>query len=199
MDVAEDSDTDFAWLNWIAKDAGDVVDDVRKQWEIRPASFDITFIGNTSIKEIINHKPLRLSTEIGKGDIRHPANVVILCVGFGDEKRIDNVQDRPYWTDLVRPRFKTSGPYKWLVTGSGDGGLIDAISLVIKDFRHNRFTKEVIATFEDSIFKSTLLNIDQEAYHLKSSTTRYRHQRISPMNLYLDLNLKLPDNIKTYF
>jgi hypothetical protein len=69
-------------------------------------------------------------------------DVVIIAVGYGIEKKHSLVPFRSYWhlDTLAQPTIRGSWPRRWLVSGTGDGGLIDAIRLVLFDFDQENIT-----------------------------------------------------------
>jgi hypothetical protein len=65
-------------------------------------------------------------------DVR--ADFAVLAVGFGLEKTLDRVPARSYWlNDSLHQElaFAPPEPRRVLVSGSGDGGLIDALRLCL--------------------------------------------------------------------
>lgn len=62
-------------------------------------------------------------------------DVVIVAVGYGLETEVDGIPFRSYWhlDTLSQPTIRGTWPKRWLVSGTGDGGLIDAIRLSLFD------------------------------------------------------------------
>lgn len=72
---------------------------------------------------------------------------VILAMGFGEEFPCGDAERVAYWkpsgigTAAVEPHSGAS----YLVSGNGDGGLTDILSLLIQDFEHVSFTQDFLS------------------------------------------------------
>jgi hypothetical protein len=88
-------------------------------------------------------------------------DVVIAAVGYGLESELACAPFRSYWNldTLSQATIREPWPRRWLVSGTGDGGLIDAIRLRLSDAsqkelaelltgkcRHSKILKEVKQT-----------------------------------------------------
>lgn len=62
--------------------------------------------------------------------------VVILALGFGEERRLPGIESKSYWENDDLQREGVTGA-RILVSGTGDGGLIDALRVRLKDFRQD--------------------------------------------------------------
>lgn len=86
-------------------------------------------------------------------------DVVIVAVGFGIEKKHPDVLFRSYWhlDTLSQPTIRGPWPRRWLVSGTGDGGLIDAIRLVLFEVDQKNLTNillgKKIDEFDENVFK----------------------------------------------
>jgi hypothetical protein len=88
---------------------------------------------------------------------------VILAVGFGIEAPMEQVPVRSYWAndDLHQmPYGRTCISY--LVSGCGDGGLIDVLRLRLRDFRHDKVLDEIL-THTTKEIEDRLQEIDKNA------------------------------------
>ncbi len=90
---------------------------------------------------------------------------LILAVGFGPERTLDNVPIRTYWENdnLHQAVRMLSAPRTFLVSGCGDGGLIDALRLRLKKFEHQKFVAEVLSKTADKKLKDSLLDLERHA------------------------------------
>lgn len=77
-----------------------------------------------------------------------PADVVIYAVGLG----IETAKNEPYWRNdrLGQTELDYTGSerVRYVVSGIGDGGLIDVFRLTIADFRHERIFSEMFGTVD---------------------------------------------------
>lgn len=171
----EGSDNDDAGLplvNWHASTAKGVVDQIRKGVK--------TFVtGNSCLRIRTGSKISRLyqrSKDIdarrvrvvgNEGDIYDDFHVVIVAVGFGsDAKSVSNIVTPSYWhTDGVEGTGVSRADI--LVSGAGDGGLIDVARACIQNFDHARLLREVMAIAAEAGIVDTLLEIEQLALDAK--------------------------------
>ena len=160
------SATDFPWLNWNAANAEDIVAEVREGWEQARRTYKRLNVEPIDIKQVQPGPPLQL-VDANNIPLHEPFNAIILSVGFGDEAALTNAPERPYWREKINPRSTPhvgKSEVHWFVSGVGDGGLIDALNLVLSDFQHKRFTKEVVEKFDFPGLWERLLKIDNDAY-----------------------------------
>lgn len=87
-------------------------------------------------------------------------DVVIIAVGAGLESKFSDVPFRSYWhlDTLSQPTISGNFPKRWLVSGTGDGGLIDAIRLRLFDTDQKKLTNILLGNEEGkNILKEALL------------------------------------------
>ncbi|WP_052518850.1 FAD-dependent oxidoreductase [Archangium violaceum] len=128
-------------LDWTAALAGDVARQILAQWEPLAQRCGIKVHTHTrGIRPLTgSSSPRHLSwnTErFHQGDF----HAVLLAVGFGLERPLQGAPSRSYWEDDNLDRL-LHGPgrssFHYLVSGTGDGGLVDLLRLRLKDFRHH--------------------------------------------------------------
>lgn len=74
-------------------------------------------------------------------------DVVILAVGFGAEARLRDATASVYWLDDVIEREDPHRPtIRYLVSGTGDGGLTDLLRVRLRHFRHHHL-RELLEDF----------------------------------------------------
>jgi hypothetical protein len=75
-------------------------------------------------------------------------DVIVLTVGFGIETGVREGSTTSYWrNDSInqpRPGITSEKPDLYLVSGTGDGGLIDLLRCRIKSFNHGRIIDDLI-------------------------------------------------------
>jgi hypothetical protein len=111
-----------------------------------------------------------------RGNYEKACDCLILTVGFGLEKPLPSVPFLSYWENdnFGRPLITGPIPRRYLVTGCGDGGLIDAIRLSLNAFDHADFVY-VLSNMEglDDI-KRELLRIDERVAQKVKTDPRIR-------------------------
>ena len=130
--------TELPYLNWWSSEAGEVAERVLAQWER---------IGQPVIKKsarrLLSGAPIKIRWADGTLD---DFDVVILAVGFGLESGVAADAGVSYWSNdaLAQSYLGRKTPATVLVSGYGDGGLIDVIRATISKFNHQTFVKKYI-------------------------------------------------------
>jgi hypothetical protein len=166
----EKSKTNFPCLNWSAGSAAEVVEQVLRQWNELKGPIQVHCRSAVQkIQYLQDEKPL-LRVE-GFGSESAPAfsqkkfDCVIAAVGFGVEKQLQGSQFVSYWhnDNYGRPVISMPVPRAYVVSGTGDGGCIDAIRLSLTDFEHSRFLDEFMPIDELSHIRDRLIEIEEDA------------------------------------
>jgi hypothetical protein len=132
-DNTSSTSADLPFMSWDAKVAGDVMRDLKRQWDaLAPDDSD-------RLRITCGCSPVRIEAADGEwavvcGSARSTFDIVVLAVGFG----VEPVALGPgYWTDtpLDAVEIETDNQ-SWLVSGAGDGALTDLMRLCIRNFRH---------------------------------------------------------------
>lgn len=147
--------THLPFMNWRAGSAGDVEAQIRRQWKRLRTD---TVLWNR-LHLMLNHKITALQQQGNqwkltyKGTKREKAktfDIVIVAAGFGIE--ISTFADTPsYWRndDLAQPVLGKKNKIRYLVSGTGDGGLTDVLRLTLRDFQHQQFVQQIM--YDDSL------------------------------------------------
>ncbi|HJP93632.1 MAG TPA: hypothetical protein VJ875_16860 [Pyrinomonadaceae bacterium] len=164
-DGSEKANTDFPFLNWTAANVRGVIKQIDLQWNRRASK------GNRLLRRFFNYRVNRLYVSptksgpqkpwlsanrvvdgVAAGDETSDGNTpgyvefaydcVILAVGFGEERSITGVPFLSYWENDSLHQETGRGQRSVLVSGCGDGGLIDALRLRLQNFDHAEFVRE---------------------------------------------------------
>ena len=137
-------------MNWRAGRASDVATTIVTQWEDEPPhkGVDVKEWRNLQYLKIHHNsrevewvgeqyeggrQPVRACGDKGRFDI------IILAIGFGDERDSTKHRAVSYWRNETYAQPGLSGrQQRYLVSGTGDGGLVDLLRLRITDFREDR-------------------------------------------------------------
>lgn len=85
---------------------------------------------------------------------------VILAMGFGEEFPCGDAEPVAYWkpsgvgTAAIEPHSGAS----YLVSGNGDGGLTDILSLLIQNFEHVSFTRDFLSHISSNALREAALH-----------------------------------------
>jgi hypothetical protein len=84
-------------------------------------------------------------------------NLVLLTVGFGEEKQHAGFDPIDYWrVDGLEATRDIGRPATFVVSGCGDGGLIDALRLVHRDFGRGQLAFRCAALLEDDELREAI-------------------------------------------
>jgi hypothetical protein len=82
----------------------------------------------------------RTLNDVGSANAPHcdVFDAVIVATGFGSEARTRDAEASLYWLDDTLERERPSGrQMRYLISGTGDGGLTDLLRIRVKSFRHH--------------------------------------------------------------
>jgi hypothetical protein len=164
-----DSEASSAYLpvlNWTAARASDVVVEFLKEWASEVRKFEeqipnnLAVYCNTRHLQVLskNNSTLRIEWV---GEPRKPSeaihalnsggksfgqlkdfDIVILAVGFG----LESIEPHSYWRNETLSQPSLQAPQKnFIVSGQGDGAIIDLLRLRISQFRQDRILSELFA------------------------------------------------------
>jgi hypothetical protein len=94
------------------------------------------------------------------------ADAIILTLGFGIEKTVPQLPRRSYWRvdSLTQtPLDSEDDQYLVLVSGTGDGGIIDVLRSALKEFDHSSFLDECVLRLEEAGVADQIRQIEDEA------------------------------------
>ncbi len=186
-------------LNWTQGVAKTVVEQVRSEWEslVEPLNIDVrcdvTEIGVHRLDgarhlvtwngdQLENRDAAAWGARTGRRMHSRAFDVVMLTTGFGVETKSENFQDvRSYWTaDGVNEedRYRIRPHRNVLISGTGDGGLIDALRYSFRDFRH----EAVLRDFRDKWLahpgyeelRAEVAAVENEAHRLAEANEPFR-------------------------
>jgi hypothetical protein len=144
-DVVSDQDeTDLPFLNWWSTTAAEVAKRVLDEF------VEHQMINGNRLKR---ERPESADLEedlsgLLVGGIGRASDVIILATGFGTERTLVNVPFRSYWMSdaLHQPTMlAATRTSEYLISGTGDGGLIDLLRLKLQNFRQDLLVKEVFS------------------------------------------------------
>jgi len=158
------------YLNWSAGSAADVATKVGQQFDVLQAHVkgrlnlhllsDITSIRPHAGDYLLQYLRTGETTETP-----HTADVVILAIGFGRERGFANTTTFSYWSDQGTPDAPRgeSSITRYLVSGSGDGALVDLCAAALHDFDHTTLIDKVVGASAMRAVEDELRAINLEA------------------------------------
>jgi hypothetical protein len=171
---SEFAETKWPFLNWRADSVHAVVDQIEADWEQLSAAINLRFRHQVDGIEAATRRPWVIASPLDKalgGQIRELFDCVILAVGFGLERTMGGVPSRSYWINdelhQEQPHLTRQRPV--LVTGCGDGGLIDVLRLKLRNFAHADFVADLLSDDDVPGIRDDLLRIEEEARTLSGA------------------------------
>lgn len=148
--VSAELRTDLPFLNWSMGTAGDVAEEILAQFrQITRAAGEKRYKEITSCKRFNDCQPSPTGVHLFVDGKQLSYNFVILTLGFGREGEIENVKTVSYWRNEAYaqpapPSNVSPGKARsYLITGAGDGGLIDLLRVRVQGFRQDRVVNEL--------------------------------------------------------
>lgn len=165
--------TDFPFLNWGYGPCRRVIRHIRYQWEKYFAGKINKKTSTEIIGRSISGSEVQLTDSVG--DVHGPFSAVIFATGFGKERAVTGALNVSYWDDFDWPVLLESGK-KIAISGTGDGGLIDALRAALPNFDRGNLALE-IAKYIDDVphLKRRLEMIQSAAAELTDATERQRY------------------------
>lgn len=176
-------DAKLPFLNWAASPADKVAQTLKNDFKRYEKAFNRQSVDRlkwmpqhriTSLEKVARSKILLKGQE---GNFAQEFDVVILAIGYGVEL------ETPYWSgDYLDGPF-TSEPYRILVSGAGDGGLIDLARATLRTgsdistFRHDQAVRFLTRATTFKKLAQKMYKIDEEA-RLEEEGSK------APVNLY---------------
>lgn len=163
--------TDFPFLNWGFGPCRRVIRHIQYQWE----RFFAPSIAqkNMSTKVVSRIKDDNtVSLEDDDGATYGPYSAVIFATGFGNERTVDGALNASYWDDFDWPVISDGG-MKIAVSGTGDGGLIDALRAALPNFDRGNLALDVARKIDEIPFLvGRLTNIEVAANEIADQVER---------------------------
>jgi tetratricopeptide (TPR) repeat protein len=152
--------TDLPFLNWYASDTATVFREVEREW----SKFEVQSRMGREVTDVVRRGRKFLVTVNPTFGIEE-FDRVILALGFGEERTLAPLPFRSYWEDdsLHQGASRRGRSVSCLVSGCGDGGLIDALRLCLRDFNHRRFLHQLVQRPGVQAIEKKLLEIDEQA------------------------------------
>jgi len=151
-------------LRWRAASAGDVVQQILSGFNALPENerklidvhlgAEVADLGSGPERRVAWH---------AKGVYDARVSAVILAVGFGLEREVEGVEVLSYWRDDSLDQAPLKGRGRTLISGTGDGGLVDALRASVRDFRHDAMIDDLVGDRDLEPVKERLLAIEDTA------------------------------------
>jgi len=182
-DGSQTAHTDFPFLNWTAASVRGVIKQIDLQWK--------RHVSNKRLRRLFNYHVSRLYVSPSKagpqrpwitanrvvdgsvagddsgngstpGYLELPYDCVILALGFGEERSVVGVPFVSYWENDSLHQETGRGRRSIFVSGCGDGGLIDALRLRLRNFDHADFVRRFLGVTESTFLIGRLQQVESD-------------------------------------
>lgn len=143
--------TALPFLNWAQASAKEVVENINEEWEAGFAKKVELFPGE--VTSVISNADF-VEVELKQGG-RLVADLCVLAMGFKTERRLGDAKSPSYWS----PSSVADDERSVLVSGSGDGGLIDVLSPILGT-DVTRAAHRLAVALRDSSLKEDIAKIE---------------------------------------
>jgi hypothetical protein len=135
---------------------------IEDEWKLI-ANHHVTIHLDTKAEPIADYRNGRPVLATTPGYSQRSFDAIVLATGFGAERIVRGFPPRSYWENdsLHQPIYSPGGGLRRvLVTGCGDGGLVDTLRLCVKNFDHQEFVTFAFNARETDVLKESLLDIE---------------------------------------
>lgn len=132
-------------MNWTAGLASEVATQLNRAWTVERTSAGSIQLHLTTTATSIDPEE-RIVFCNGSGPACLPYDILVLAVGVGTERRLFGTPT--YWENDSLTQLYDTGPSHVLVSGNGDGALVDVIRAVLTDFDHARLMTQFLSSSE---------------------------------------------------
>lgn len=186
--------TSFPYLDWYEGRCSDVIETIRDDWSKYFEGSLTRFLPRTQVSSV-DSKDSQVKLTM-KQNFAHPNetvregmfDLVFITSGFGEESVLSDV-DHSYWDRDGLEEARNAGTTDFLIAGTGDGGLIEALRLVQKDFKNGSICLRVIGDLDRHGLSIQVEKIETEA------AERFRHDEVQAATFYESAYKALLDDI----
>jgi tetratricopeptide (TPR) repeat protein len=193
----EEEQAGLPLLDWKADVAGNVAEQLRQGWEKVRQDYQVTL--HCKVEKLqpsaLEGPPYAFSWH-ARGRKTQKFDAIIVAVGFGVERGLPGIPSHSYWKedDLDQPQWGSQHQaLKVLVSGTGDGGLVDLLRLRLKSF--SKLIHELLSTDLLDGVKRELRAVEKELHNgslpAQELDSRYRALHVpQAFNDLLQRNLR---------
>jgi RNA polymerase sigma-70 factor (ECF subfamily) len=173
---------DMPFLYWAADVCKNVVATIERQWRLE--------FGDVSIKKSrvlgFERDGERVRLQLEGGAVSSRFDAVIVATGFGLENSIPGTIAASYWdnSDLFNQR-NASMPRSFVISGSGDGGLLEILRLAYRSFDSGKLVERIARKLDQSELKGKILEAEEECRTKSKPSERHDHLRMAYLRMHI--------------
>ncbi|MDN3585677.1 FAD-dependent oxidoreductase [Pedobacter aquatilis] len=132
--------TNLPVLNWYAQSAQAISRQIMNEWKQYGSGIQVCL--STEVVELTDRDEFCM-VRVNPHELKDH-ECVILATGFGIEKTEGILNAQTYWKNDSLHQSDSGKVKKYLISGCGDGGLIDALRLSLLNFNHREHSEEFL-------------------------------------------------------
>ncbi|HEX7855949.1 MAG TPA: hypothetical protein VF503_19875 [Sphingobium sp.] len=189
--------TRFPFLDWYADNCPTVISTLSGFWQDKFEGKVSNFIAGKTFEKFGRPKGETITLNFTDGSTED-ADMVFLTTGFGPERDLEHPKVQSYWTeDHLEDVLNKSPALKWIVSGTGDGGLIDALRVTYPGFMRDELALQILQIEDGPGIRAAVADIERKAQDIPSATSRARFYEAEYTKIARDMSQnakrKLPD------
>jgi hypothetical protein len=167
LEGASEENAGLPILNWRADSAASVAAKIETEFEELRRGKNVNLYLNSEVCALkpIGKQGFEILIMAGGTARKEHYSVVLACIGFGIENSLKANINESYWSNPISTTvFKTEKyDLTLLVSGNGDGGLIDLALAALDALRHQDIEDIVLGCAGLDVIIKSLLNIENKA------------------------------------
>ncbi len=164
--------TKLPFFDWFAGTASEIIGHLYNDWT-RETLGDCKPLFNTTVDKI-RYDPDERKVRVKTPGKDYLFDLVFVATGFGKERNCDDESQNTYWNGDDIHQLVTSS-HRVLVSGTGDGGVIDALRLVYRRFMENETALRYLLAINSDRFQETVQEIELVGAAIEDLDTRAAH------------------------
>jgi len=166
-----DGTTSVPYFDWHADVCSDLIAVLYDEWEFWRKRGNINIVTSRTVKEVRDNDAAKtavvkpIPAYALEAAFRASYDIVLVTTGFADEKMPQTaLHMTPYWSNDNLDTLREDPEVTFIVSGCGDGGMIDALRIAHNDFKDGRLIINTMnALREDKwSFASEIARVEDE-------------------------------------
>jgi Pyridine nucleotide-disulphide oxidoreductase len=162
--------TEFPFFNWYQDSCDRILQRIKNEWDGHRSKHNILgpHLGSEVTAPRLDNGRWEVNVKETDGkEYISTYDIVLLATGFGHE-RDTGVEDPGYWNFAVDPirhiQVADANPFtNYVISGTGDGGLIEAFRLLFKTFRAGRIESATVPIVTKPAFVNLVRKVEAKA------------------------------------
>jgi hypothetical protein len=198
--------TNLPFFDWYSSDCPNVIEALLRQWDEDPNEpsrkdpMDPKYIQQFTVSDpYFNHHMIfsdydaetrKVCLVEKNSGVRAEVNLVLVTVGFGVEDNLGDLGQNPYWRDDALVDMSRQSGHDVIISGAGDGGLIDCLRFTFEGFKKGDFALDVIEALGKGSYASreNLKSIEEAAGKISNEDERAKFLERSYKSILPKLN-----------